>query len=579
MSRRPRPFSLVLCTFFTAIILAPGLRADVGKVDMAYVSELARKRAEAPFKSPKENLPEALGADQLNYDNYREIRFKPDMALWKAEGQKFQVQFFHPGYIYHEPVQLNEFTATHLQRIRFAMDFFDYGSLDLRGKVPADTGYAGFRLHYPVNNPGVMDEVAVFQGASYFRFLAKGLRYGLSGRGLALDCGETDRGEEFPIFTDFWLGKPEPGADAVTVYAILDSVSVAGAYRFVVKPGGSTVVDVEAELYFRKLPKTLGVAPLTSMFWFGENTDHKPSDYRQEVHDSDGLFLATDAETVWRPLSTGTGIRHSILAVKKLRGFGLQQRDRRYDHYEDIFNFYHQTPSVYIEPVGDWGEGEVRLVELETKDEYLDNIVAFWNPKVRPEPLKPWRFAYRMHWGLDAGADLAPDGVRSTRVGVDIHDPKIRQFAIDFDGPGLQALTEASPPQCVPSCSENAHIAGVQVVKHPFATGWRVMLKLAPKPGNESPVDVRCSLTHEGKQIGETWTYLWSPPPVEKKPTPPKPAEPAPKPAEAKPAEAKGEAPRPAAAGEPKKEEPAPPPPAPPAPAAAPAPVPAPAAK
>jgi len=490
----------------------PVALAEKGKVDFEVVTRLARQRAEAPFHSPKEHLPAALHADQLNYDNYREIRFKPDMALWKEDGQKFQVQFFHPGYIYHEPVQLNEFTSTHHQRIRFAMDFFDYGKLDLKGKVPFDTGYAGFRVHYPLNRPDVMDELAVFQGASYFRLLAQGLRYGISGRGLALDCGEKGRVEEFPIFTDFWLGKPAPGETSLTIYALLDSVSVTGAYRFVLQPGACTLADVESVLFFRKVPGTIGVAPLTSMFWFGENTERKPDDYREEVHDSDGLCLVTESERIWRPLSTGSDLRHSVFVVNKLKGFGLLQRDRRHDHYEDIFNFYHQTPSVFIEPVGEWGEGEVRLVELSTKDEYLDNVVAFWHPKVQPEPMQPWKMAYRMKWGSNAGSESSPDGVRSTRVGVDIHDSGALQFAIDFDGPALQALTEASPPGCVPSCSPNAHIAEAQVVKHPFATGWRVMLKLVPASGNQNPVDVRVSLSSGSKPLGETWTYLWSPP-------------------------------------------------------------------
>ncbi len=478
---------------------------------MDYIIKQAEERARSPFHSPREDMPEVLKADHLNYDAYREIRFKRDLALWRADNLNFCIEFFHPGYLFQEPVRLFEFTNTHMQRIRFSKEFFDYGKLDIQDKIPVETGYAGIKILNPLNVPGQMDELAVFQGASYFRVLGKGQRYGQSTRGLALDCGETDRPEEFPLFTDFYLGKPAAGSSELVLYSILDSVSCTGAYRFTFHPGDSTAVDVDATVFFRKGVKTSGVAPLTSMYWFGENCERKPDDYRGEVHDSDGLLMQLSGETVWRPLNNHKELRHSIFATTSPRGFGLLQRDREYANYQEIFNLYHQVPSLFIKPTGDWGEGEIHLVELATKDEYLDNIVAFWNPKVKPEPGRPFHFAYQLQSRMGSELELSPNYVKSTRVGAALHNAKVRQFAIDFTGPALDELTEKNPPVAVASCSPNAHFSENQVIKNPFDKSWRVVLKLEPNADNIDPVSLRVTLKKDDKTVSETWDYLWSP--------------------------------------------------------------------
>ncbi len=504
--------------FVVPVMWASAQVEDIS-VDFAYVEQQAKEVSAAPFQSPAADLPEVLQEKNLNYDRYREIRFRREKALWHEDGLKFWVEFFHPGYIFREPVHVWEFTDKAAQNIRFVQDFFDYGSLDIKDQIPVNTGYAGFRLLYPLNKAEAMDEVAVFQGASYFRLLAKGLRYGQSARGLALDCGG-DGQEEFPLFTRFWLGKPEPGVEAVTLYALLDSVSCAGAYAFTIKPGETTSVDIEATLFFRskengaRETKVVGLAPLTSMFWFGENTEGKPADYRGEVHDSDGLLLHTAAdERIWRPLcSSEKTKRYSVFEASGVKGFGLLQRDRDFRSYQEIFNFYHQTPSVFITPKGNWGAGEVHLVELDTVDEYKDNVVAFWVPKTLPAPGEPFHFAYNLSTG-GAIVDALPshDIVEATRVGVDIHNRKTQQFAVDFVGPKLAGLTEESPPEAAVSCSENAHIAACTVHRNPFAEGWRVMIKLEPHGEKPTPVSLRCTLKNGDAVLTETWDYLWTP--------------------------------------------------------------------
>ncbi len=516
MARRLRSLTFLLSVF--PALTSPAQVEDI-TVDYAYVVAQAKEVAASPFQSPAGELPEVLQEKNLNYDRYREIRFLREKALWREDGLKFWVEFFHPGYIYREPVHIWEFTEKAAQNIRFVQDFFDYGALDIKDQIPVETGYAGLRLLHPLNKAEAMDEMAVFQGASYFRVLAKGLRYGQSARGLALDCGG-ETAEEFPLFTKFWLGKPAPGADSVTLYALLDSVSCAGAYGFTLKPGETTTVEVEATLFFRtkengaRETKVVGIAPLTSMFWFGENTEGKPADYRGEVHDSDGLILHSGSgEVIWRPLcSSEKTKRYSVFDAAGLKGFGLLQRDRDFHNYQEIFNFYHQTPSVFIAPKGDWGPGEVHLVELDTVDEYKDNVVAFWVPKALPAPGEPYPFAYTMTvGGAAADAALSANIAEATRVGIDIHDKKTQQFAVDFVGPKLAELKEDSPPEAAVSCSENAHIAACTVHKNPFAEGWRVMIKLEPHGEKPTPVTLRCTLKKGDAVLTETWDYLWTP--------------------------------------------------------------------
>ena len=518
---------LVCWLLILAIALPGGVWArEFAEVTLDYVAQKAEQRARKPFHSPRADLPDFLRASKLDYDKYREIEFRHDKALWTVDDLPFRVEFFHPGYLYEEPVQINEFTLTAVQPVRFVPDFFNYRSLHLEKRIPTDTGYAGFRLLNALNQPGKLDELGAFIGASYFRLLGKGQRYGQSARGLALDCGETDRPEEFPIFTDWWLGKPDREADRLKLFAILDSVSCVGAYKFLIIPGETTVVDVEAVLYVRQPDKihavntnraeikTFGLAPLTSMFWFGKASERKFDDFRPEVHDTDGLLMQMDnGETLWRPLNNPAQMRHQKFAAKDIRGFGLIQRERDFSTYQDLFNFYHQTPSVWIQPAGHWGEGEINLVELATHYEGLDNIVAFWDPKVKPEPMKPYRFSYAIYWqGHEADLKLSENRVLATRIGADPRDPQRRQFSIDFAGPKFNTIPENSPPQAVASCSPNAVITEKQVFRNPFDNSWRVMLKLEPKPGNKDTVDIRCSLKNGEEVLGETWTYLWSPP-------------------------------------------------------------------
>jgi glucans biosynthesis protein len=512
------------------LLVAQGGRVFAGPesadVTLDYIAKRAQERALKPFHSPRADLPDVLRADKLDYDKYREIRFLHDQALWTADKLPFVVEFFHPGYLYEEPVHIYEFSPNYVQSIPFNQDYFDYGKEQaIKNKIPRNTGYAGFRVLYALNQPDKMDELGAFMGASYFRLLGKDQRYGGSARGLALDCGETDRPEEFPIFTDWWLGKPQPGEKNLTLFALLDSVSCTGAYEFQISPGDATVADITALVYMRetnlilavnperKPLATIGWAPLTSMFWFGENSERKFDDYRPEVHDSDGLFMHMyNDELLWRPLNNASVMRHQRFGAPNIRGFGLFQRDRNFASYQDIFNRYDLVPSMWVEPHGNWGDGDLHLVELSTSYEGLDNIVAFWQPKTNAVPGQPLSFSYSLHWETDTDK-LSPNRVIATRIGADQRNPGRRQIAIDFTGPSLASLPEGVIPEAVPWCSTNGAITEPpQVFQLPSNGVWRAIIMMEPKPGNREPVDLRCTLKRGEEVLTETWTYLWSPP-------------------------------------------------------------------
>ncbi|HSY18866.1 MAG TPA: glucan biosynthesis protein G [Candidatus Acidoferrales bacterium] len=521
-----RAFGLLLI-IGSVLRTSVGFGAETAEVNLDYVAQRALERAKAPFHSPHVDLPFVLRPENLDYDKYRQIEFRHDRALWAAAGLPFHAEFFHPGYIYHEPVHINEFTASHTQPIRFVQDFFNYHSLNIGKQIPSDTGYAGFRILTELNTTDRWDELGSFLGASYFRLLGKNLRYGESARGLALDCGESDRPEEFPIFTDWWLGKPaSTNDDSLHIFAILDSVSCAGAYEFFIHPGDTTTASIRAVVYFRepkqiaavdrnrKPTKTFGLAPLTSMFWFGKNTERKFDDYRTEVHDSDGLLVHMgNGEVFFRPLDNPSAMRHQVFSAPSIKGFGLMQRERNFAAYQDSFNLYHQVPSVWVEPDGNWGEGDLHLLELSTGYEGLDNIVAFWDPKNKPAPLEPFRFGYTLHWeGGDADLKRSPDRVVSTRVGLDAQFKGARQFVIDFDGPKFDKIPEDKPPVAVASCSGGARIVDNFVMRNTYLGTWRVIVKMLPKPDSNETVDLRCTLQSGTNVIGETWVYQWSPP-------------------------------------------------------------------
>lgn len=515
------PRTLVLLSTLAALA-SPAFSQTWEREDVTFqsIESRAKDLVNKPYVAPnKDALPQWM--KELSYDQYRDIRFNPDQALWAADKLPFRAMLFHPGYIYNEPVRLNEFTGTHQQRIRLAEAFFNYGPLvKKRGELPADGGFAGFRLHAPMNNETYYDELAVFQGASYWRALGKGQRYGISARGIAVDTGAEGVQEEFPQFREFWLKKPEANDKTATVFAVLDGPSYTGAYSFKIEPGDDTTVQVTAVLFARKEVKRLGIAPMSSMFWFGENSRRRFDDFRPEVHDSDGLAIRmSTGERLWRPISNDTGkLEFSFFEMDKCDGFGLLQRDRRFSAYEDGEANYHLRPSLWIEPTSDWGAGRVMLMEIPTQNELHDNTVAMWEPKEMPKAGDRVEFSYKQHWTKAEDPSLAGGRVVATRTGLHDWQPEQRTIAVEFSGGSLEKPDEKDPTALVQAVGANAEkvkIQGVAVQKLP-GERWRVGFQVAPaaeggKLADVGPVELRCSLRRGEAFLTETWAYRITP--------------------------------------------------------------------
>ncbi len=512
----------------SATALSQGINRE--KIDSERIEAIASEAASTPFKRPSESRPIPKSLQDLTYSNYRRIQFRRDQAPWKEDNLNFHLHFFHPGYLYRDTVLLHEFTNSHVQQIRFLNHLFDYADSGIDGdQLPDKLGYAGFRLLYPLNQTENYDEVAVFQGASYFRMLGAGQQYGLSARGLALNSGRGDAKEEFPLFTRFWIGKPVGKSKKVHLYALLESESVTGAYEFVIAPGKETVADIRATLYFREIPKSIGVAPLTSMFWFGENTHRKPDDFRPEVHDSDGLMIRSGSgECIWRPASMDPSrIHFNVFSMKEVQGFGLLQRDRELSSYHDPEANYHHRPSVWIEPKKGFGEGNVVLVELPTSDETADNLVAYWEPAAKPTLNEPFRLEYRLKWSDAQNPATAGAITKSTRTGLLPWRPGERLMVVDFEGTSLNALSPENPPEAIVQAIDPkvAEVADVTVHYVKALQQWRLTFFVrppnftAPEGGNHTMVPPKLERSAEfraflkqGKDIlTETWTYRIDP--------------------------------------------------------------------
>ncbi|SEO30572.1 glucans biosynthesis protein [Gemmobacter aquatilis] len=519
LSRR----ALILAATSSAALLGAGLRgagfaqeaapaAAPQQFSFDLLTQMMQGKAAQPYVAPEKIGGFFAG---LKYDDYRLVSYDPARARWAQDkDSQFQLHAFPMGWLFAEPVTTYEVKDGLASEMAFTTDDFRFLN-ELAAKVPAGEkmpGVAGFRLHYPLNRLDVMDEVVAFLGASYFRALGEGSGYGLSARGLALNTA-SDQAEEFPRFSGFWIEKPAPGAREAVVYAALESPSVTGAYRFVIRPGVETVMEVTARLFFRADVALLGVAPLTSMYLFSERNRHAFDDYRPQVHDSDGLRITrTDGDVLWRPLNNPPRLAGSHFAESSPKAFGLHQRDRAFEHYQDAESRYERRPSLEVEPIGDWGKGIVRLVEIPSDLEVNDNIVAFWTPEGAIKAGDAREFAYRLRWGslpIEDTTDLAH--VLETRSGVGgvsgvESAENTRKFVVDFTGGPLDPLPADSEIEAV------VNVHGGEILHQGFlrvwgSDIWRLTLDVKAEEG--ATVELVAHVAGYGRKLTETWLYQW----------------------------------------------------------------------
>jgi glucans biosynthesis protein len=480
-------------------------------VNFDYVAAEAARIIESPTPEPAAQLSDELA--NLDYDDYRNIRFRPSEALWWNDSLPYRVEFFHLGHIFKDPVQIFEISDTHAQEIPFLEDAFIYEKSAYKpGLFKKPPGYAGIRIKSPLNREDVFDDLIVFQGASYFRALGQGQTYGLSLRGLSMNM-LGDR-EGFPRFTRLWLKKPSAEASALTVFALLEGREVAGAYQFEIRPGGPTEIDVRARLFFRDgAAGQAGFAPLTSMFYFGENSNFNSPDWRPEVHDSDGLLIHADNMWTWHALENIPGRYSRQFRMARLNGFGLMQRDRDFGNYKDLEARYEKRPSAWIEPTGNWPRGgAVVLYTFGTRTETSDNVNAFWKPTLSAETQgDPIDLSYRISLRLsDPPTNVAR--VLETRVGQRTLDESATTILIEFERP------ESLPVDQIGQLSAGfetgaAEMIGQPVISHNEAED-RIRLFAHfrnPPETPDAPFEMSAQLLQDGHQMTERWSYSWMP--------------------------------------------------------------------
>ncbi|MER2253260.1 glucan biosynthesis protein G [Methylorubrum podarium] len=492
--------------------------SDARPVTFEAVAQRAERLAAAPYREQSSDLPQELAA--LDYDAFQAIRLRPEATV--PLGSRFSLQPFHRGGLHAKRVEIVLQSPEGVRRFDYDPNLFDLGPALQGRRYPPSLGFAGFRIAFGFDaaRPQAQEEFLVFLGASYFRIRGRDQVYGLSARGVAVNTG-LPQGEEFPDFTTFWIETPRDDAAAITILALLDGPSLAGAYRFSVTPGVTAQVAVETALFPRRSVAALGLAPLTSMFLFGENgagvRGAEPfDDFRPQVHDSDGLVVQTPGDRLWRPLVNGRAAPQiSSFRANPLEGFGLLQRERRFAAYLDVQARHEDRPGLWVAPRGDgFGAGAVRLFEIPSRTEATDNIVAAFVPEAAVEAGKPLRLAYNLVTvGPEPAPALAPPLARvvSTRVGsaerlrpTNPPTPQRRLYVIDFEGPGLPDDPKAAIDVAL-SASAGA-LVEPYAERVPQTGGWRLYAEFRPPESwPAGDVVLRARLSHAGRVVTETW--------------------------------------------------------------------------
>jgi glucans biosynthesis protein len=479
--------------------------------DFEWLRGTARRLAQQPYEEPEIRHSELL--DRIDFDAYQKIRPRPERSLWQNGGAAFPAQLFHLGRFFKMPVAIHVVVEGESREVLYSPEYFEFGDPGLAEQLPDDLGFAGFRI-MDTDTGGPPTDWLAFLGAAYFRSSGELDQYGMSARAVAIDTAQPWP-EEFPRFTQFWLEPQAEGSGRVTIYALMDGPSLTGAYRMDCTNDGAVIMDVQAELFTRKDIARLGIAPMTSMYWFGENDRRSADDWRPEIHDSDGLSIWNGAgERLWRPIVNPPVVRVNSFVDNNPRGFGLLQRDRDFHNYQDDGVFYNRRPSLWAEMIGEWGPGVVQLVEIPTDDEIHDNLVAYWVPQAPVKAGSEWSFHYRLYW-VDQEPFPPEQAARviSTRIGNggipgQPRPPNTRKFVIDFEGGPLERLEKQDKVMPIVTTTRGT-IENVYALQIVGTKRWRGFFDLRVE--GRDTVNLRCYLRLDDYPLSETWLYEYTP--------------------------------------------------------------------
>jgi glucans biosynthesis protein len=472
----------------------------------------ARHMAAEPYAPPAGPAPELLR--KITYEELGRVTFRPDRALFADGGGVYPASFFLPGKFSPDPVHIFTVSGGRAREVLYAPSYFDIPDDSLVRRLPDDTGFAGFRLQESrLRDDWHTQDWVAFLGASYFRAIGALGQYGLSARGVAVDTA-MPAPEDFPRFREFYIAPAEREGEPVLVHALLDGASVTGAYRFAIRRTEGVVMDVDARVFPRRDIGQLGLAPLTSMFWYAEYGRGRSLDWRPEIHDSDGLAMWTGTgERIWRPLNNPPATTTSVFADDNPRGFGLLQRDRDFGHFLDGVH-YERRPSLWVEPLSAWGKGSVRCVEIPTDDEIHDNIVAFWTPAEPARRGTGYALVYRLHWLADEpypAANIARTVATRLGRGGEPGKPRpegVHKFVVEFAGGPLPGLAEDAKLAPVITAVRGT-TSYVFTERIPGTERWRCQFDLEVE--GKAPVELRLFLRLGAHAATETWLYQFHP--------------------------------------------------------------------
>lgn len=483
------------------------VQASAAPFGFENVIERARTLSGETYNAPP-TIPRFMR--DIGHEAYRNIRFDPARSLWRENDSRFQVQMISAGHVYAHPVAINIVEAQGVRRVQYQKSNYTFGNADIERRIPADLGHAGFQIAFPLASGREHIPFISFAGASAFRAVGRNNVGGASTRGVAINTGLM-AGEEFPAFTEFWLERPAPDAPAMKFYALLDGRSLAGAYQFTVWPGDPTRVQVDAVLFPRGGIERLGIAPITGMFFHGENTGRPPGAWRPEAHDSDGVLIndGKTGEWLWRPLINPYSLQVDSFHTENVRGFGLLQRDTSFASYQDIAASFERRASAWVEPRGDWGKGRVMLVQLPTPDATNDNIMAFWTPDTAPQRGQPIRLSYQLSFGSPEVTRSPLGRTVNTFVGdgtVTGDEAGTYRFHVDFAGGALEKLRPRAAVTANVSAGDDGQVLEHFVEYNEAIRGWR--LSVLARPANGRALSLRAFLREGENTVSETWSYM-----------------------------------------------------------------------
>lgn len=498
---------------FAALAFAPAIRAqtpqdspiarmgDTQRFDPSVVIDIARQLSKKPFVAPSTDLPDAFS--NLNYDQYISIK-SVQAPIWGGEGRGISVEPLHRGFVFTNAVDLFLVEDGNVRKVGYEASKFNFGGLNVPNNL-GDLGFSGFRL-LAQQGDGKPFDFAIVQGATFFRAIARGQNFGAIARALTLKPADA-KGEEFPVFRAFWLERPSVGSNSLTAHGLIDSESTTGAVRMTFRPGDMTIIDVETTLFPRVNLDHVGLGGIASTYFYGPNDRRNADDIRPAVHESSGLqMLNGQGEWLWRPLHNPETLQISAFLDSSPRGFGLLQRERAYEAFQDDEQRLERRPSLWIEPLGDWRQGSVQLLEIPSDAEINDNILTYWRPKAPMAAGSEVAFAYRQYWGWNSPERPPLATVTSTRIGRGSGGRR-RRFAIDFSGDMLGDNWPADLKSVLTVSPGTFH--NLKLLPYPERKTVRIAFEL--DPGNENACEMRLILEAGGKPISETWLYRWTP--------------------------------------------------------------------